>query len=468
MAYLYRLIALAGVLFLLSPTVQAAFPATQTNPTVCTVAPCYEYRVYWNVNFTSAWAPSVAGACDLTRSWLNSVSSGYTYTLTNGGANCQFYQNGSPDKSPDINSRSAAVGTPTYSCPANSTLSGSTCTCDATYTQNGSTCVPPAPVNLCAELAGKFAGNYGGPGSVGPKQICDTGYSSGDSAQPGCLITGSADFAAGSPSSWIAGMTLTGAKCLPNPNGSTDATAGSGAPSNSPTTGTGTQCKPGEVAGTVNGQTVCAATGSNDPKKTSSTTGTNETKPDGTTVGTQTTSSTDCTPTTCTTTTTTTTTTTPPGGSPTTQTGSTTGTCSRSTPGCGDTQSDEDRSSFSGTCGAAFACDGDAIMCSVALEQHKRNCALFVDATPESDLYNTEKGKTGTQYQNENVALGTGNFNQSNALGAGAQCIQDRNITVMGRLVVLPFSIVCSTLQHFGTILIFISFLLAYRIVARG
>lgn len=107
-------------------------------------------------------------------------------------------------------------------------------------------------------------------------------------------------------------------------------------------------------------------------------------------------------------------------------------------------------------------------MCSVALEQHKRNCALFVDATPESDLYNTEKAKTGTQYQNENVALGTGNFNQSNALGTGAQCIQDRSITVMGRLVVLPFSIVCSTLQHFGTILIFISFLLAYRIVSRG
>ncbi|MEQ1659057.1 MAG: virulence factor TspB C-terminal domain-related protein, partial [Hylemonella sp.] len=237
---------------------------------------------------------------------------------------------------------------------------------------------------------------------------------------------------------------------------------------NTPDEPDSTTCAPPKLPGTVNGQTVCVDAGPSDPKQQTSNSSGTETKPDGTTVGTGTTSSTECTPTTCTTTTTTTTTTTPPGGSPTSQTTTSTGTCSRSSPGCGEEPGEDEPSSFGGTCGAAFACDGDAIMCAVALEQHKRNCALFVDASAESDLYNAEKGKTGTQYENENVALGPGSFNQSNALGAGAQCIQDRNITVMGNAITLPFSIICSTLQHFGSILIFISFLLAYRIVSRG
>jgi hypothetical protein len=107
-------------------------------------------------------------------------------------------------------------------------------------------------------------------------------------------------------------------------------------------------------------------------------------------------------------------------------------------------------------------------MCAVALEQHKRNCALFVDASPESTLYDSEKGKTGPQYTSETVNLGPSSFSQANALGSAAQCITDKTVTVAGHSVVLPFSQVCSTLQHLGTVLIFISFLMAYRIVSRG
>lgn len=42
-------------------------------------------------------------------------------------------------------------------------------------------------------------------------------------------------------------------------------------------------------------------------------------------------------------------------------------------------------SSWGGSCGA-FACDGDAVQCAIAREQHTRNCALFVTETPESIL----------------------------------------------------------------------------------
>jgi hypothetical protein len=101
--------------FILSKNPDGSTTFAKESPASCTVAPCYEYRVYWNINYTSPWFPTVDGACTATRTWLNSVSSGYTYTLINGGANCQFYQNGYADKNPDINSRTRSPDAqPTY------------------------------------------------------------------------------------------------------------------------------------------------------------------------------------------------------------------------------------------------------------------------------------------------------------------------------------------------------------------
>lgn len=436
MAHLYRLIVFLGCLFLLSPAANASFQSTGS---------------FYIIGFGSASATTRTQAC------VNALGAG-AYVTPSGAAWYCYNQYGGGGY---------GVGTNSESCPANSTLSNGLCTCAATYTENGGTCDPP-PLNDCAEHAGGEAGEYSGLGGVGLKTVCvqdSVTTNSGDPAQPGCVLTGQADFAAGTPLHWVAHMTWTGGKCLPGAYepGGTDPTV-----PNTPDEPDSTTCAPPKLPGTVNGQTVCVDAGPSDPKQQTSNSSGTETKPDGTTVGTGTTSNTECTPTTCTTTTTTTTTTTLPGGSPTSETTTNTGTCSRSSPGCGEEPGEDEPSSFGGTCGAAFACDGDAIMCAVALEQHNRNCALFVEASAESDLYNAEKGKTGTQYENENVALGTGAFNQSNALGAGAQCIQDRNITVMGNAITLPFSIICSTLQHFGSILIFISFLMAYRIVSRG
>jgi hypothetical protein len=45
-------------------------------------------------------------------------------------------------------------------------------------------------------------------------------------------------------------------------------------------------------------------------------------------------------------------------------------------------------SAFGGSCEANFTCDGDAIFCAIALEQHRRDCTLFEDETPLSELGN--------------------------------------------------------------------------------
>lgn len=128
------------------------------------------------------------------------------------------------------------------------------------------------------------------------------------------------------------------------------------------------------------------------------------------------------------------------------------------------------KSSFAGSCVASFTCDGDAIQCSIAREQHIRNCALFDTSSDESNLYNDNKGKEGNQTNdlpgNETVSL-AGRIDTTDALGGGA-CIPDLNVTVMGQSISLPFSQICNSLAMLGNLLVAISMLLAARIIMRG
>lgn len=128
------------------------------------------------------------------------------------------------------------------------------------------------------------------------------------------------------------------------------------------------------------------------------------------------------------------------------------------------------QSSFSGSCEASFTCDGDAIQCAIAREQHVRNCKLFDTPSDESALYATEKNKEGSQTEslpgNSTVDL-TANINQTDALGGGA-CVGDKTVSVMGQSITLPFSVLCPYLDMLGNILVAVSLLLAVRIVMRG
>lgn len=125
---------------------------------------------------------------------------------------------------------------------------------------------------------------------------------------------------------------------------------------------------------------------------------------------------------------------------------------------------------FGGSCMDGFACKGDAIQCSIAQEQYRRNCVMFNDPSDESKLYDANKDKTGDRTKdnpnNENVSL-SGRIDTSDSLGGGS-CIRDLNITVWGHMVNLPLSGVCPSLAMFGNLLVAVSMLLAARIVTRG
>lgn len=139
--------------------------------------------------------------------------------------------------------------------------------------------------------------------------------------------------------------------------------------------------------------------------------------------------------------------------------------------GNGDGDGEGEQSAFGGACASGFSCEGDAIQCAIAREQHVRACKLFDDESPESKLYNDNKGKEGKQTNdlpgNETVNV-FGRIDSSDALGAGGAGLSDLSITVWGKAISLPFSMLNSYLAALGNVLLAVSFLLALRIVARG
>ena len=139
--------------------------------------------------------------------------------------------------------------------------------------------------------------------------------------------------------------------------------------------------------------------------------------------------------------------------------------------GDGDGDGDGDgKSGFGGNCEAGFACEGDAIFCAIAKEQHRRACRLFDNKTAESELYEKEKGKTGEQTKdlpgNREESMAN-RISTADAFGAG-QCVQDLNIVVVGKSVTLPMSKICPIVSVLGNIMVGVALLLAVRIVGRG
>lgn len=454
MAYLQRLIVAAFVL-LFASTSYASFPATQTNTGACTVAPCTEYRAnnpWGSFGNGTTFYSSPSAACQAVIATIGSRNAPWVYsfvsattTQCNGSAT-----NGSSTgyASSAILSQSLSPVAPVYSCPSNSTLSGSTCTCQSGFSESAGTCVDPN-VNKCLAASGG-SDLYTGFSSItmGSSFCPSDGLSS-------CASTVTGGFATikNGVKTWTYEVTYSGSTCTPPTSG---------------TVGSETECK--GTVGTVNGVTVCSPP--SDRNTVESIKGTTATNPvsaasaPGSGGSTTTQEATQCTGSKCSTTTTTTTT--PAGG------GAPTVTVKTEDVPKDDYCRDNPRaimcltSSFGGACSGGFVCEGDAVQCATAREIHTRNCRMFDQESPESLLYGTEKNKSGSQVSNENVAISSSNFDTSDAIGGSAACITDKVVTVMGSPITIPFSGVCVHLAMLGNVLLTVSFLLAGRIFMRG
>lgn len=139
--------------------------------------------------------------------------------------------------------------------------------------------------------------------------------------------------------------------------------------------------------------------------------------------------------------------------------------------GGGNGDGDDEASSFGGSCGS-WICDGDAIQCAIAKEQHERACKLIDDFTSaEAKLYADSKDKqgnvTGDLPGNATHTFGASNFNTTDALGGGS-CVTDLTVEVFGKAVSLPTSKVCPYVAWLKTILLAIGALLWMVIVFKG
>ena len=138
---------------------------------------------------------------------------------------------------------------------------------------------------------------------------------------------------------------------------------------------------------------------------------------------------------------------------------------------CKNENGEEGGGSFSGSCQAGFTCDGDAVMCAIAKEQHTRACQLFKEDTAEGQLYAAEKGKEGAQ-RGEGIDLGaidlgggSGSLIKTDSLIGEGSCVQDLQFQFMGEPVTIPLSSLCPYLAMLGNILVAVGMVMAIRIV---
>lgn len=335
----------------------------------------------------------------------------------------------------------------TYTCPHGGTLNGTVCV--------GANAPPTCEAGT---VAGSGYVNMGSnPSVAGNRKACHGGCEvifQGSYPELRALVQGKwAYFGKGS-------YERTGTSCS-----AADVAVSTSAPTN--------QCASGQVLGEFNGQPLCLNGGTGEPtnpntptpSQTATTNTTSSTNPDGSTTKTETTTKPDGSQVVVMTTTN------PDGSS--TQT--------REEKPAPDADPKDDfckknpaatlckTSEFSGGC-SAYLCKGDAVYCAMALEQHRRNCELFENATPMSDLgkqiANGNDPQAGQHPANANnrsiIDLGT-SLDMSKRWSGG--CPTDRQITVMGQTMAIPLSSLCPYLEMFGNIIIALAMLGAARTV---
>ena len=465
MVYLYRLILLC--LFSVGVSHAADGPVPK------------ELVYSWSFGSYSGSSGSLQGACSAGMGLIQSLqqsacsgSSSCSYSTTSPPPlGCTVIRNGNTAYQVSVSSSQV--------CPVHSQPVGDQCFCSPGFIQVGITCQPGNNPDKLAcsnfSLIGSLAGgaltqDYRFTGVVADgQQLCTE--APGLSPGKGCKVTFSRD----SLLNYGPGKEISEGTISMSPDSmSVDQSCTLGPGENPSPTPPKENCSTG-YTGVVNGVEVCINkvpdSGVDGGKTDSETDDGNETKK--VTIDRNTT----CENGVCTTTTTTTTTTTNNTTS-TSNTSTSTNTTSQSQAGfCAENPSSrlckdgtEDGSDFQGPCSSGFICEGDAIQCAIAQEQHRRACKLFDDKNSESELYENNKGKEGNQTAdlpgNETISL-AGRIDTSDALGGGS-CIGDLNVTVWGSAVTLPLSNLCQYLAMLGNILVAVSLLMAARIVTRG
>ncbi len=132
---------------------------------------------------------------------------------------------------------------------------------------------------------------------------------------------------------------------------------------------------------------------------------------------------------------------------------------------CKSMDEEGEESVFGGSC-AGFTCDGDAIQCAIAKEQHTKNCKLFdeqTDLTSEGQSMIESEGNNPAAEENREIVDLEGMITEGNNIGSGT--FQDKVIPLKGAGITLPFSKLNDIMQLLGGFLLAGAYLNASRIV---
>jgi hypothetical protein len=164
----------AAALCLFSVGAWASFPATNTTPPgSCTTAPCVDYQLESTAGTSHGGTPEVSCRDALALMIVKFPTWGIIY-VSSSVSQCVLSFNGNLGYYNWTRVVSQAPVTPSYSCPAGASLSGSTCTCNAGNVQSGSSCIV-ANGQYWADLLNSLEQTLAGEGGCGVSR-CFQGF----------------------------------------------------------------------------------------------------------------------------------------------------------------------------------------------------------------------------------------------------------------------------------------------------
>ena len=128
--------------------------------------------------------------------------------------------------------------------------------------------------------------------------------------------------------------------------------------------------------------------------------------------------------------------------------------------------SDEKESKFTGSCEAAFSCEGDAVQCAMALQQHKVYCEAIED-NPVRDEFTNEvaanAGKGLSDWIPQSIVNIPTDLTGQKILSSA--CLADMVFPIAGQSITLPLSKLCPALEFCGTVVKLFSYLFSAIII---
>lgn len=424
----------------------------------------------------SGWnpAPTPQALCDRILSANMAVnpgsSEGGTYNVSEAGCSYSFKWNNNT-----FSYNATFFRIPQYSCPSGGELSGNECL------------VPSDPCELLADMCSGSQGKTSAFSLSGKKTgvsfTCMSPLSFGADPLPGCTkgcmaqVGGFTTSFQSDDGNWVTQGTAkySGSTCDPSVINDLNSEADPEyEPEENPETSNppDPSC-PGGFKGEFNGVSVCV------PPKGSSGVTELEEKDNGDGTKTNTKTEVKCENGKCEVTKTSTTTNTSTGGTVSSSSVTTTvdkaAYCSqnKTTAACKNEKGEEEgNGKFGGSCSAGFTCEGDALQCAIAKEQHKRNCEMGDDLlkTDEYKAWQTAKAWDGKSVtgnlpgnREHTISLNVGD----DFIGSGS-CPSDKTIEIpYGLSFTIPFSAMCEWLRLLGEGFVIVAYIVGALIIIR-